>query len=74
MNKDPMFQVMHDGPHGDTVYSSNPQLAAMKQAAYLRLKCDITCQIIFNDDGTVTVQGTALAPITYERSSNESEE
>lgn len=47
--------------------SENPQLAAMKQAAYLRFKCDITCQIVFNDDGTVTVQGTALAPITYEQ-------
>ena len=63
---DAMFQVMHDGPHGDTLYAENPTLAAMKQATYLRLLCNITSQIIWQADGSVTVIGTALAPITYE--------
>lgn len=64
---DAMFQEMHKGPHGDTLYSEDPTLAAMKQAAYLRFKCNITCQIIWQADGSVTVMGTALAPITFEK-------
>lgn len=64
---DALFQEIHAGPHGDTLYSEEPVLAAMKQAAYLRLKCNITCQIIFQADGSVTVMSTALAPITFEK-------
>src|SRR5262249_27597834 len=61
-----MFQIIYQGPHGDTVESGNPKLDAYKQAAYI-VRMGRTYTITSHDDGSYTVTGDGLQPITFER-------
>lgn len=60
------FQVIEQGPHGDTVTVANPKLEAYKQAAYVQnvlgRRYGLTCR----PDGTYTVQGDGLAALTFQ--------
>lgn len=61
-----MFSIIYQGPRGDTVESDNPKLSAYKQVAYvvnvLGRRYSIT-----SEDGSYTVSGDGLQPITFER-------
>jgi hypothetical protein len=63
-----MFAIIYQGPHGDTVESDDPRLAAYKQAAYIRLRLGRNYQLTAHDDGSYTVSGDGLQPITFCRS------
>lgn len=65
--KDPPFQVIYKGKHGDTVASKDPKKAAYQQAAQIK-RMKLETSITSHADGSYTVvdvQGT-LAPITFE--------
>jgi hypothetical protein len=59
-----MFAIIHQGPHGDTVDSDHPKLDAYKQAAYIR-RMGRNYQLTAHDDGSYTVAGDGLEPITF---------
>jgi hypothetical protein len=63
-----MFAIIYQGPHGDTVTVDDPRLSAYKQAAYIRLKLGRNYCLTANEDGSFTVSGDGLQPITFERS------
>jgi hypothetical protein len=62
---DALFVVPEQGPHGDTISTSNPKLAAFKQANYIRNVLGSSYEIISRLDGSYTVSGAGLSPITY---------
>jgi hypothetical protein len=60
------FSVIYKGIHGDTVSSENPKLDAYKQAAYIQNYLGRVYQITSNLDGSYTVTGDGLNPVTFE--------
>lgn len=60
-----MFNVIYQGPHGQTVASDDPKLDAYKQMAYLQ-KCGTGYRLTAQADGSYTVAGDGLEPITFE--------
>lgn len=65
-----MFSIIYQGPHGDTVHSDNPKLDAYKQASYVANILRRNYSITSHDDGSYTVSGDGLQPITFERSNH----
>ena len=65
-----MFSVIYQGPHGDTVDADDPRLAAYKQAAYVRNVLDRNYSLTVHVDGSYTVSGDGLQPITFRKGSN----
>jgi hypothetical protein len=59
-----MFQIIYQGPHGDTVDSDNPRLSAYKQMAYL-LRIGRRYSLTCHEDGAYTVAGDGCEPITF---------
>ncbi len=64
-NSDPLFAVPFKTEHGDTLHSDNPDGRALAQAQFIRNKLHLKCKVVLNSDGSWTVKGQKLAPITY---------
>lgn len=61
-----MFNVSYSGKHGRTITVDEPNIDALKYAAYLASVLHVRYSLISHDDLTVTVHGDGLDSLTFE--------
>lgn len=61
-----MFQVIDDSaPHGPTTYHDDPKVEAYKYAIMLQVHQDRNTDMVFHEDGHITVKSPGLMDQTF---------
>jgi len=61
------FNLIEQGPHGDTVYCSDPKIRAYKAKAHAMIFMGRNSNLVCHSDGAYTVKTDGCSEITYQK-------